>query len=193
MTILDVFQKIQGYMYGVRVLVSGDTSDEPRRSKLVLFEDEVPLRLSHEQHSSIAGTGRGSYSHWESNLLFSSSDNSDPNTNGRTYSYSIDHAGRHKGDDTAAMLLSSPFHSHGGLCWGIVIPEKGDDRFAPLSSALMLLEDGQPIGPAHTPHADIERNGGGAYSHWENYLYFSTSDGSDPNTNGCLYSYEIDD
>ena len=179
-------------MYSAPILVSGDTSDEPQKSKLVLFEDGSPMRRAHEQHSTIAGTGRGAYSHWKSHILFSTSDNSDPNSNGRTYSYAIDHAGQHEVHDNATVALHSPFYPHGGLCWGITVFDEGDNGRAPSGSQLKLFEDGHPIGPPHTLHADIARSGGGSYSHWQTYLYFSTSDGSDPNTNGRLYSYEMD-
>ena len=56
------------------------------------------------------------------------------------------------------------------------------------ASNLMLLEDGCPLGPAHASHEDIRRYGGGRYSHWDAVVYFSTSDNSDPRTNGRSYS-----
>jgi hypothetical protein len=65
--------------------------------------------------------------------------------------------------------------------------EEGDNDPAN-HSGLLLFEDGVPLGPAHMPHADIRSQGGGRYSHWTRvFLYFSTSDGSDPRTNERLY------
>ena len=65
--------------------------------------------------------------------------------------------------------------------------EQGDSD-APDGSGLVLLEDGVPLGPAHSVHADIRAHGGGRYSHWQRTrLYFSASDGSDPRTNERLY------
>lgn len=65
--------------------------------------------------------------------------------------------------------------------------EEGDSDPAN-HSGLLLFEDGVPLGPAQSPHADIRSLGGGRYSHWTRvYLYFSTSDGSDPRTNERLY------
>lgn len=55
-------------------------------------------------------------------------------------------------------------------------------------SALHLLEDGHPIGPGHAQHADIRTKGQGRFSHWGDRLYFSTSDNSDPATNGRTYT-----
>jgi len=55
-------------------------------------------------------------------------------------------------------------------------------------SDLVLLEDGKPLGPAHSAHADIRKEGGGRYSHWgARTLWFSTSDHTDPRTNGREY------
>lgn len=63
-----------------------DDVDNPRRSPLRLLEDGKLLGPAHELHQSIGDEGRGRYSHWTGNaLIFSTSDNSDPNANGREY------------------------------------------------------------------------------------------------------------
>jgi hypothetical protein len=62
-----------------------------------------------------------------------------------------------------------------------------DDRNCNSSSSRRLLEDGHPLGPAHSIHADIRVSGGGRFSHWGDHLYFSSSDGSDPRANGRKY------
>ncbi len=55
-------------------------------------------------------------------------------------------------------------------------------------SACVLLEDGEPLPLPRALHADIRNQGKGRYSHWtEGSLYFSTSDNSDPRTNGRKY------
>jgi len=56
-------------------------------------------------------------------------------------------------------------------------------------SRLALLEDDVPLGPAHQGHQAIRRSGGGRYSHWQGKVFFSTSDGSDPNGNGRSYTW----
>jgi len=63
------------------------------------------------------------------------------------------------------------------------------DTSAASASRLLLLEDGKPLGPAHAFHTDIRQSGGGRYSHWNEDIYFSASDGSDPRTNGRTYAY----
>jgi hypothetical protein len=60
-----------------------DNLDYPERSPLRLLEDGKPLGPAHAMHRQ---DGKGRYSHWSGNaLLFSTSDNSDPNRNGREY------------------------------------------------------------------------------------------------------------
>ena len=68
-----------------------DTISNLRRSRLILFEDGLPLGPPHQAHGEITSRGRGRYSHWNNFILFSASDNSDPRINGRHY-YAIDHA-----------------------------------------------------------------------------------------------------
>ncbi len=66
--------------------VEGDTNEEPERSVYALCENDVPLHPAHCAHDQIRQYGKGAYSHWGKSLLFSTSDNTDPRTNGRTYS-----------------------------------------------------------------------------------------------------------
>jgi len=80
-----------------------------------------------------------------------------------------------------------------GLAWSVGVParwahlannaERSEGQFP-----LMLLEDGRELGPICPMHRTIRSDGGGVYSHWNNSLIFSTSDGSDPRTNGRSYS-----
>jgi hypothetical protein len=62
-----------------------------------------------------------------------------------------------------------------------------DSVSAPTASTLRLLEDGKELGPAHTSHAVIGSKGHGSFSHWSTNLHFSSSDGTDPRTNGRQY------
>ena len=55
------------------------------------------------------------------------------------------------------------------------------------SSSIQVFEDGRPLGPAHAPHEEIRRLGKGRFSHWGDQLHLSTSDNSDPCTNGRRY------
>jgi hypothetical protein len=60
-------------------------SDLESVSTLQLYEDGVPLQPAHAVHDQIRDTGKGAFSHWGHVLYFSTSDNSDPRTNRRTY------------------------------------------------------------------------------------------------------------
>jgi glucan phosphoethanolaminetransferase (alkaline phosphatase superfamily) len=63
----------------------GDRLDTPPSSSLLIFEDGKSLGPPHAPHESIRESGRGNFSHWYDQLVFSSSDNTDPRVNGRTY------------------------------------------------------------------------------------------------------------
>jgi len=74
------------------VPVSGYEGDSPTtsfHSRLRLYEDGKPLGPGHSNHDEIRHLGRGRYSHWGQHLMFSASDNTDPKTNGRRYSFQI--------------------------------------------------------------------------------------------------------
>lgn len=60
-------------------------SDREHASWLLMFEDGVELGPAHATLESISIIGRGRYSHWGSCLYFSTSDNSDPTSNSRSY------------------------------------------------------------------------------------------------------------
>lgn len=63
-----------------------------------------------------------------------------------------------------------------------------DDERHPTRSAAVLSERGVVLAPAHSsPHVDIVEQGGGRYSHWRGTLIFSSSDNSDPRSNGRTY------
>jgi len=83
----------------------GDTVGAPARSPLVLFEDDRELGPAHALHEVIRTHGAGSYSHWDSALIFSASDGSDPNANGRRYAYELRAASRLPGEDAPPAAL----------------------------------------------------------------------------------------
>jgi SAM-dependent methyltransferase len=55
------------------------------QSPLVVLEDGKAIGKPHAVHDEIRRTGGGLYSHWRTALYFSTSDNSNPNRNGRSY------------------------------------------------------------------------------------------------------------
>lgn len=71
----------------------------------------------------------------------------------------------------------------------------GDNASEPWGSDLEIFENGAPLGPPHTMHATIAKNGNGAYSHWgtshDSVVLFSSSDNTDPRTNGRQYTISV--
>ena len=66
-----------------------DDADQGRLSPLLLFEDGKQLGPTHSDRRYITSVGRGHFVHAKDRLFFSTPDNSDPNTNGRTYSFTV--------------------------------------------------------------------------------------------------------
>jgi hypothetical protein len=63
-----------------------DSDDNDQRSPVLIYENGRQLGPAHSKHADIANLGMGRYSHWRGQgFVISSSDNSDPNTNGRFY------------------------------------------------------------------------------------------------------------
>lgn len=63
----------------------GDDEGAPFFSKLKFFENGMELGPAHAIHSDIERHGEGRYSHYKHQLFFSSSDNTSPLENGRSY------------------------------------------------------------------------------------------------------------
>jgi SAM-dependent methyltransferase len=79
------------YMVDVPFMPVGDEVDDMQRSRLYVYEDGKPIGTPHHQAADIASEGQGRFSHWQHYLLFSASDNTDPNSNGRTYTVQWSH------------------------------------------------------------------------------------------------------
>jgi predicted O-methyltransferase YrrM len=155
----------------------------------MLYENGVPFLEAHEPHEYIRIEGGGLFSHWKEFLFFSTSDNSDPNTNGRRYYYTISPRFY-----KPCRRLRGPFALNKDHCWTVHLPELrhlADSPDNPRRSPLILYENGVPFLEAHEPHEYIRAEGGGFFSHWQDSLFFSTSDNSDPNTNGRRYNYTV--
>lgn len=183
----------------------GDSGDAPDRSSWRLLEDGRPLGPAHSLHAQIREDGAGAFSHWGDKLYFSTSDNSDPNTNGRRYSLApkpgpgllarLRRALRTLPGSPTRQRLKGPFLHRDGHAWialGLADFGVGDHPDAPNTSPLMVYENGTVLGPPHSAHCDVAAHGGGRFSHWVRQLVFSTSDNSDPNTNGRRYEVALD-
>ena len=70
-----------------------------------------------------------------------------------------------------------------------VLQLPADSPEEPMNSTLSLWENERKLGPAHSKHTLISSEGNGQFSHWGAWIIFSSSDGSDPRTNGRFYTY----
>ena len=89
--------------------------------------------------------------------------------------------------------LFPPFRSDRGNAWMAAAPWPMPDDMAGGRDGLTtcLYEDGVRLLHAHAPHDAIRISGGGLYSHFGRRIWFSTSDNSDPNTNGRRYEVDF--
>jgi sulfatase maturation enzyme AslB (radical SAM superfamily) len=67
------------------------------------------------------------------------------------------------------------------------IPEEFGKKLKESGGTAELLEDGRPFSHSDAPHDDIRKLGAGRYSLWGGWLYFSSSDNTDPSSNGRTY------
>jgi hypothetical protein len=84
-----------------------------------------------------------------------------------------------------------------GFRYAVVVPSSayeplfdidGDGLRHARRAATRVYEDGRRLGPAHQPHDYIRQSGLGQFSHWGSTLHFSSSDNTDPRTNGRSYT-----
>lgn len=195
--------KESGYAYYIdlNIPITGDSNTQPTVSSLKVFENGKELGPAHASHKDIRSTGNGRFSHWGNSLYFSASDNTNPLTNGRTYTISYagstGDAGTGTGttppptvaDGQVKLDLTKAYKESGNSYYiGLNVPIAGDSGAQPTASSLKIFENGKELGPAHSLHKDIRDLGQGRFSHWGNELYFSSSDNSDPLTNGRVYT-----
>jgi len=88
----------------------------------------------------------------------------------------------------ARIVALDNFVVEEGFCRIAAAPEDAPGDSSGVSgSALRLFEDGVEIGPGQSTHANVRRLGGGRFSHWGTSIYFSSSDGLPPESNGRTY------
>jgi hypothetical protein len=178
-----------------------DADEDDQTSPVILYEDDKSFGISHSDHNDIETLGRGRYAHLKGQgILMSTSDNSDPRTNGRLYYAAVTAAG----NATALPPVENARQLHG-------FQKPWPDRFvyvvrsdrlrgfedadeANQKSPIVLYEDDKPLGPAHSNHIDVEKLGQGRYAHLKDQgILMSTSDNSDPRTNGRRYYVSVPD
>jgi hypothetical protein len=185
-----------------------DSEAAPMTSPIVVCEDRQPLGPAHVYpHNEIRMAGTGRFSHWGSSVVFSTSDRSDPTANSRRYWLSFDGECTSSRASVLASLVAScwpltkcrrdpppekPAIVHeGGLGYTMTVPDLrnlADTDEEPIRSPVLVCENYRALGPAHTrSHGEVRYSGAGRFSHSGDYVVFSTSDRSDPTTNGRRY------
>ena len=110
----------------------------------------------------------------------------------------VDDANFAKGPDVAGekRLMYRPFSRLGRSSFSVgqerygLFDDLTDSEESPHRSPIEMYENDKRLGPAHSSQEDIVALGRGRFSHWKKNgttLYWSSSDGSDPNTNGRAY------
>lgn len=82
-TLAGPFTHVSGFAYSAALPKDALGQVE----KFMLYEDNSPVGWPNSPRSSIEGWGRGRYNIEDSLLVFSATDNSDPNQTGKSYSY----------------------------------------------------------------------------------------------------------
>ncbi len=168
-----------------------DSDDNPVLSPFVIYEDDHPLGPAHSRHPDIVKFGHGKFSHWtKTGFVFSSSDGTDPETNGRNYW--IVRPPQPKPPAGTVGELNHPFDKlqPDGFAYLSLAPtleRESDSSASPDRSPFVVFENDHALGPAHSQHSDIAKFGHGNFSHWKAGFLFSSSDGTDPETNGRKY------
>jgi len=92
------------------------------------------------------------------------------------------------------IRLSGPYANINGNCWSATLGDlsKLSDDVDWQQSPISLYEDGVKMASPHAQHEEIKGIGKGRYSCWGNVVLFSTTDNSDPNTNGRHYTLKVE-
>lgn len=85
---LGPFIRDQGHSWTFELSAANiptDSAGYSSTSTVSILEDGNKIGPAHSTHEEVRRKGKGAYSHWEGVLYMSTSDNSDPNSNNRTY------------------------------------------------------------------------------------------------------------
>ena len=152
------------YFVGQNFGTPGDTSVAPTISVLRIFENALELGPAHSAHVDIRNLGMGRFSHWGDTLRWAASDNTDPRTNGRTYTYRIGPSLPASPAAPSGLSATAITSSAIDLTWsdqssnetGFKIERKtGVGAFAQIAT----------VGPNTTTYADSGLTAGTAYSY----------------------------
>jgi len=83
--VLKAVPKKPTHLYILPLVINWMSQSDLGQSPAIVYENGIPLAGPNALHQSIKDDGNGGYSVWNGSLYFSSSDNSDPRSNGRKY------------------------------------------------------------------------------------------------------------
>jgi len=87
-TLAATFRHERGFMWVATVPDLESISDgigHDERSPIFIFENGRQLAYPHAAHDHVAWYGMGRFAHWNNSIYLSATDNTNPNTNGRSY------------------------------------------------------------------------------------------------------------
>jgi hypothetical protein len=93
-----------------------------------------------------------------------------------------------------AIDLSPPLSYLEGYAYRVSIPQLsdfGDTDERATHSPTVVCEGDHRMGPGHAPFLEIVQKGAGRFSHYNDIVVFSSSDNTDPNSNGRRYKIMI--
>lgn len=191
----------RGLCFIARIPLLSPNERDDRKPGLRLFEDDVELKQAARPHAEIRELAGGRFSHWGPTVFLSSSDGSDPRKNGRRYTIRFTR-------DSIADQWDWGFTPVAVVPADAIRPGVGHEYVYRLptvllgwpsdletmnGSRLVLLEDGAPLRGAHAMREEVVEEGTGRYAHLGGAVRFSTSDNSDPRTNGRRYVIALGD
>ena len=88
------------------------------------------------------------------------------------------------------VALAKPFQKNKNAYYSAApgLAAVADGPGAITRSKYAVCEDHYALGPPHSDLDSIPAKGGGRFIHWMEGFHFSTSDNSNPNTNGRVYT-----
>jgi hypothetical protein len=105
-----------------------------------------------------------------------------------------------QGDETSGLSegrtrLWAPFRRPDGFSYRVQLPDwtagLGNADELHTRSGVVVYEDGTALGPRVSLYDDVSELGRGRYLHCGRQLVFSSSDNTDPNRNGRVYSWGV--
>jgi hypothetical protein len=94
------------------------------------------------------------------------------------------------GEIIEKSILVEEIAGESGNCFLVDVIDvfgRGDNFMELQCSDLELFENGARLGSPHSEHQLIRQQGRGLFSHWNGYVYFSSSDNTSPLENGRAY------